>query len=201
VSSAPPAEIAGEGLGRGTPSPVRVVPPPIPAFDPPAPLPAPAAPPVEVSEESVPPLGGRPAPLLLDVTPHSLCIETVSGYCEPVIKRNTKVPTENIRSFTTAKDNQESVSAHICQGESRRMAENQGLGVVALAGIRPGRRGTVQIEVTFILDADGMLKVQALDRGTGRRQGVQINLTGGASETDVAAMKERQDKMVVVSDP
>ncbi|MCS6797793.1 MAG: Hsp70 family protein [Myxococcota bacterium] len=138
-------------------------------------------------------------PLLLDVTPHTLAIETVGGYCEPVIRRNSTIPVERTRMFATAVDGQDTVRVRICQGESRRLVENQELGAVELVGLRPAPRGEVRIRVTFMLDADGVLGVRAVDESTGREQSVRVQLLGGASEEEVAAMAARHAAATVRS--
>jgi molecular chaperone DnaK len=132
------------------------------------------------------------APLLLDVTPHTLGVETVGGYCECVIARNAAIPVEQTKIFTTGADDQASVSVRIVQGESRRLVENQSLGFIELTGLRRAARGTVKIGVTFLLDADGTLGVQAKDLETGREQSVRINLHGGLAEDEIKVMAARQ---------
>lgn len=136
---------------------------------------------------------GPGMPLLLDVTPLTLGVETVSGFCEPVIPRNAAIPAEQTRIFTTAQDNQEAVHVRICQGESRRLGDNQGLGEVQLMGLRPGPRGQVQIGVSFSLSADGTLSVRATDLATGQAQSTQVELVGALSEQEIAAMHARQN--------
>ena len=126
------------------------------------------------------------------MTPLSLGIETVDGYCEHVIARNATVPTEQVRMFTTARDNQRLVHVRICQGESRRLRRNQELGVVALHDLRPARRGQVQIAVTFAIDADGTLDVSAKDTGTGKEQHVTVDLIGQLNDEQIASRKARQ---------
>ncbi|MEM9193467.1 MAG: Hsp70 family protein, partial [Myxococcota bacterium] len=143
-----------------------------------------------VHQSSIPPMPD--APLLLDVTPHSLGVETVGGFCEHVIVRNAAIPVEHTRIFSTAQDNQESVRVRICQGESRVLHDNQGLGEVELRGLRRGRRGEIKIGVTFELSADGTLGVRAEDLGTGVEQTIRIRLVGGVSEGEIEAMKARQ---------
>jgi molecular chaperone DnaK len=133
------------------------------------------------------PLPQREMPLLLDVTPHSLGIETVGGFCEHVVRRNATIPVEQSRMFTTSGDGQAEVEVRICQGESRRLAENQELGSIQLAGLRQAARGQLQIEVTFILDADGTLGVRAKDVETGRQQAVRISLVGAIDPAVIAA--------------
>ncbi|HEY8430849.1 MAG TPA: Hsp70 family protein, partial [Sandaracinaceae bacterium] len=145
-----------------------------------------------------PPMPAPPVrpPLLLDVTPHTLGVETVGGYCEAVIARNAAIPVEQTRIFTTAQDDQDSVCVRIVQGESRRLEENQPLGQIELTGLRRAARGAVKIGVTFVMDADGTLGVRARDLETGREQSVRVNLLGGVSEDEVRRMAERQARMV-----
>src|SRR5690606_11498233 len=104
-----------------------------------------------------------PAPLLMDVTPLSLGLETVGGYCQHLIRRTTPTPTEQSRIFSTAQDGQAEVHVRICQGDARVYGENQALGSVELTRLRDAARGGVRIEVTFILDASGTLDVTAVD--------------------------------------
>ncbi|MBX3251597.1 MAG: Hsp70 family protein [Myxococcales bacterium] len=132
-------------------------------------------------------------PLLLDVTPLSLGIETVAGFCEHVIKRNSAIPTEQMRLFSTGTDDQREVVVRICQGESRRLDENQLLGELHLSEIAPGPRGSVEIQVTFMLDADGTLAVRGVDGRTGAEQHVRIQLIG--LQDDVAGLEEMQARL------
>jgi molecular chaperone DnaK len=132
------------------------------------------------------------APLLLDVTPHTLCVETVGGFCEQIIERNAPIPTEQTRVFSTSRDNQATVSVRVCQGESRRTDENQVLGQIDLLGLRQARRGEVSIAVTFVIDADGTLNVRAIDEGTGRGQEIQVNLVGAIGGPELERMRARQ---------
>ncbi|MCA9608823.1 MAG: Hsp70 family protein, partial [Myxococcales bacterium] len=157
-----------------------------------------AAPPQQYAPPQPPaqPIPSAPPPLLLDVTPHTLGIETVSGYCEGVIKRNAAIPVEQTRVFTTGADGQDTVSVAICQGESRRLDENQGLGAIELTGLRPAARGDVKIEVTFQMDSDGTLGVRAVDSETGRQQTVRIALVGGVGEDEIRRMQERQARLM-----
>ncbi|HTQ42043.1 MAG TPA: Hsp70 family protein [Polyangiaceae bacterium] len=149
----------------------------------PAPPPAPAAPPP-------PP---RPAPLLIDVTPHSLGVETVGGFCDMLIDANTPVPCDRTRSFATATDNQTTVRVRIAQGESKRFDENTCLGELELAGIAPGPRGATQIAVTFEIDADGILNVKAKNVATGQETAARIQLVGAQNDpAAMAAMAARQ---------
>ncbi|MCB9612950.1 MAG: Hsp70 family protein [Sandaracinus sp.] len=134
----------------------------------------------------------RAAPLLMDVTPHSLGIETVGGYCQHLIRRNAPIPSEQGRVFGTASDGQQVVTVRICQGESRVFKENELLGEVELSGLRAAPRGHVKIDVTFLLDASGTLDVRAIDADTGAQQTIRINLAGGADDADIARMMQRQ---------
>jgi molecular chaperone DnaK len=135
------------------------------------------------------------APILMDVTPLSLGIETVGGYTERVIRQNSPVPIEQTRMFTTAQDGQETVRVAVCQGESRVFSENQPLGELELTGIRAARRGVVKIQVTFMLDADGLLDVDARDEESGQRQSIRIRLVGGHGDDELEEMRARQEQL------
>jgi molecular chaperone DnaK len=148
------------------------------------------SPPLEIS------IGSGGAPILLDVTPQSLRIETVGGFTEVVIERNAAIPVEQSRMFTTSQDFQQAVRAKVCQGESRKLIENQELGTVELSGLNPGPRGKTQIEVSFVLDADGTLRVRARDVRTGSEQNIRINLVGAVEDDEIARMQERQQALV-----
>lgn len=136
---------------------------------------------------------GPSAPLLLDVTPLSLGVETVDGYCEHIIRRNSAIPAGQTKMFTTARDKQETVVVRICQGESRKMGGNQLLGEVVLDGLRPAARGKVQIAVRFMIDADGTLKVRAQDVGTGQQQQIAIRLIGELPDDQIEALRARHE--------
>jgi molecular chaperone DnaK len=132
------------------------------------------------------------APLLLDVTTHTLAVETAGGFCEPIIERNAPIPTEQTRVFSTSQDDQSTVNVRVCQGESRRTDENQVLGQLALLGLRKARRGEVSIAVTFMIDADGTLNVKAIDRSTGQGQAIRVDLVGAIEDHDLERMRSRQ---------
>jgi len=140
-----------------------------------------------------PPDAAPQAPLLLDVTPLSLGVETVDGYCERIIRRNSAIPAGQTKMFTTARDRQESVVVRICQGEDRRISANQLLGEVVLDGLRPAARGKVQIAVRFMIDADGTLQVRAQDVGTGQQQQIAIKLIGELPEEQIQQLRERHE--------
>jgi molecular chaperone DnaK len=136
---------------------------------------------------------GLRAPLLLDVTPLSLGVETVDGYCEHIIRRNSAIPAGQTKMFTTARDRQEAVIVRICQGEDRKIAGNQLLGEVILEGLRPAARGKVQIAVRFMIDADGTLQVRAQDVGTGQQQQIAIKLIGELAEDEIEELTKRHE--------
>jgi molecular chaperone DnaK len=129
------------------------------------------------------------APLLLDVTPHTLNVETVDGFCEPLIERNAPIPTEQTRIFTTSQDQQSMVSVRVSQGESRRTEDNQVLGHIELVGLRKAPRGELQIAVTFVIDADGTLSARALDQATTRSQELRVRLTGAIEPAELERMR------------
>ena len=131
--------------------------------------------------------------LLLDVTPLSLGIETLGGVCTKLIERNTTIPTKKSQVFSTAADNQTAVDIHVLQGEREMARDNKTLGRFQLAGIPAARRGVPQIEVTFDIDANGIVNVSAKDLGTGKSQNVVIKSTSNMSEADIdKAVKEAE---------
>jgi hypothetical protein len=140
--------------------------------------------------------GGSGTPLLMDVTPRALGIETVGGWCEHVIRRNAPIPVEQTRFFTTAADGQTSVRVSVCQGESRTFTDNQRLGAVELTGLAPAPRGEAKILVTFMLDANGTLDVKAVDAATGRSQQIRVQLVGGHTADELEHMRRRQEATI-----
>ena len=131
--------------------------------------------------------------LLLDVTPLSLGIETLGGVMTKLIERNTTIPTERKQIFTTADDNQTAVTVKVFQGEREMAADNRLLGQFNLDGIPPAPRGVPQIEVTFDIDANGILNVSAKDLGTGKEQTVRIEQSSGLSEDEIEKMRKDAD--------
>ena len=131
--------------------------------------------------------------LLLDVTPLSLGIETLGGVCTKLIERNTTIPTKKSQIFSTAADNQTSVEVHVLQGEREMAADNKTLGKFQLTGIAPAPRGVPQIEVTFDIDANGIVNVSAKDLGTGAEQKITITASSNLSKEDIdKAVKEAE---------
>ena len=128
--------------------------------------------------------------LLLDVTPLTLSIETLGSVATPQIERNTTIPTRRTQVFSTASDNQMQVEIHVLQGERPMAADNKSLGKFILDGIPPAPRGVPQIEVTFDIDANGILKVTAKDKATGRSQHITITASSGLSDKEVEQMKK-----------
>ncbi|WNZ23400.1 molecular chaperone DnaK [Leptolyngbya sp. NK1-12] len=131
--------------------------------------------------------------LLLDVTPLSLGIETLGEVFTKIIERNTTIPTSKSQVFSTATDGQTSVEIHVLQGERAMVRDNKSLGKFQLTGIPPAPRGVPQIEVSFEIDANGILRVSARDKGTGREQSIQISNTGGLSEAEVERMRKEAE--------
>ncbi|UJR81100.1 Hsp70 family protein [Sandaracinus amylolyticus] len=206
------------------PPPARLAPPPPPPPRRPPPPPPPSLPVLEIDEPppiaidefalspddfasppaqdprlaphvpELPIASAAPAPLLMDVTPLSLGLETAGGFCAPIVPRNAPVPAEKSRVFSTARDDQEAVELRICQGESTRFADNELLGTLVFDGIRKARRGAVRIDVSFLLDASGILDVRATDLDTGRAQHTRIHLQGGLDPNEIDEMRRRQER-------
>jgi len=131
--------------------------------------------------------------LLLDVIPLSFSIETMGGVATKLVERNTTIPTSKTQVFSTAADNQTGVEIHITQGERAMAADNKSLGKFMLDGIPPAPRGLPQVEVTFDVDANGILSVKAKDKATGKEQSIRIEARSGLSEQDIERMKKEAD--------
>jgi len=138
--------------------------------------------------------------LLIDVTPLSLGIETLGGVFTRLINRNTAIPTKKSEVFSTAVDNQSQVGIKVYQGEREMAADNKLLGTFDLVGIPPAPRGKPQIEVTFDIDANGIVQVSAKDKGTGKEQKIQIQSSGGLSKDDINRMQEEAERFARIDE-
>ena len=132
--------------------------------------------------------------LLLDVTPLSLGIETLGGVMTTLIPRNSTIPTKKSQIFSTAEDNQPAVSVHVLQGERPMSKDNKTLGHFDLVGIPPAPRGLPKIEVTFDIDANGIVNVSAKDMGTGKEQAITITNSSGLSKDDIDRMVKEAEQ-------
>jgi hypothetical protein len=131
------------------------------------------------------------SPVVLDVTPRGLGIGTVAGFCEELIRRNSRVPTEMKKLFVTSRDNQEAVRIIVVQGESRRMDNNTVIADLHLDNLPRRPRGETAIEVTFMIDANGILQVHARDAQTGREQRASLDIVGSIAQEDVSSSREK----------
>jgi len=132
--------------------------------------------------------------VLLDVTPLTLGIETLGGVTTPLIERNTTIPTEKTKTFSTAEDGQTTVDIHVVQGERKMAEDNKSIGRFQLTGIPPAPRGTPKIDVTFSIDADGILHVSAEDQGTGKSESITIEEPSRLSEEEIEEMKQEAEE-------
>ena len=132
--------------------------------------------------------------LLLDVTPLTLSVETLGGVATPLIERNTTIPARESQTFSTASDNQNQVEIHVLQGERAMAADNKSLGRFILDGIPPAARGIPQVEVTFDINANGILEVTAKDKATGKTQNITITASSGLSDSEVDKMREDAER-------
>jgi len=136
-----------------------------------------------------------PTPVLLEVTPRGLGIATVAGFCEELIRRNSRLPTEIRKLFTTSRDQQDLVRIVVCQGESRRIDKNTVIGDLVLQNLPPRPRGETSIEVTFSLDPSGILHVRARDAQTGAEQRATLDLVGGVADENLAVSRDRLQQL------
>jgi molecular chaperone DnaK len=138
--------------------------------------------------------GDRKDLVLIDVTPLTLGVETLGGVMASIVAKNTPIPIKRSRTFTTATDNQSAVSVHVLQGERELAEGNRSLSRFELVGIPPARRGEPRIEVTFEIDANGILNVQAKDAVTGREQSIEVNPSGGLSDSDIVRLMQEAEE-------
>jgi molecular chaperone DnaK len=138
-----------------------------------------------------PPVAPPPVASVIDVIPHTLGIGTIAGYCEELVRRNSRVPAQTHKLFSTSRDSQQVVRIRVCSGESRRIDENVVLGDLVLEGLQPRPRGEARIEVTFHIDASGILHVRARDSVTGIEQRASLDIAGAQSPQEIEAAKQR----------
>ena len=138
--------------------------------------------------------GNRKDLVLIDVTPLTLGVETLGGVMAPIIEKNTPIPIRRSRMFTTATDNQSAVSVHVLQGERELAEGNRSLSRFELVGIPPSRRGIPRVEVTFEIDANGLLNVSATDAITNRQQSIEVNPSGGLSDSEILKLKREAEE-------
>ena len=207
AAAPPPSSFAPPPAQARTITPAVLPPPPaapVPMFPPQAPtMIAQQAPttapqartaaqaPTMIAPQSVPVMPQKPMPAIMDVTPRGLGIATVAGFCEELIRRNSRVPMEIRKVFSTSRDHQDSVRIIVCQGESRRLDNNIVIGDLRLEGLPRRPRGETSIEVTFQLDANGILQVKARDAQTGNEQRASLDIVGTLPQEDVSAARER----------
>jgi molecular chaperone DnaK len=139
----------------------------------------------------VPPLAPQAAPVLVDVTPRALVVETVGGWCDVIVQRNAKIPCDRTRAFTTSSDGQTVVRVRVAQGEDPSFGRNTFLGQVELVGLRAAPRGEVTIQVRFEVDESGSLNVYATDVATGREAHALLQLVGIAGAQSVEALQTK----------
>jgi molecular chaperone DnaK len=129
-------------------------------------------------------MGAVKRPILMDVNPATLAIQTVGGYTERLLDKNAPIPIEKTRVFTTARDNQTRVEIDCCRGENRRYSENEPLGTLVLDGLQAKPRGDLKVEVSFRVDADGILHVKAADQQSGVEQEAHLQVLGAPTQGD-----------------
>jgi molecular chaperone DnaK len=191
----PPLPIYGVAAPQAAPTPPAPTPsPPQAPRTPPPPLTATQA--LSPVQTPLPPSLHAPlTPVLVDVTPRALVVETVGGWCDVVVQRNAKIPCERTRAFTTSSDMQSMVRVRVAQGEDATFGQNTYLGEVELTGLRAAPRGQVTIQVRFEVDESGTLKVFASDAATGREAHATLQLVGIAGAQSISSMAERNATM------
>jgi len=160
-----------------------------------APQPTPAAAKPLAPRQPVVAMPDRPGPLPMGCTPPRPGVTAAGRHCHPIVQRNAPIPTEKSRVFATARDGQTEVELKICQGESNRFGENQALGALMIGPLRQAKRGDVRIEITFMIDQNGILDVKATDLDAHRAQAIRIALRGGVESSEIDAMRQRQESL------